>query len=84
MKGHALSRDNLGAIESEEGNYDHAVQHWMISAKMGYERSVNSIKVMFMKGRATKAQYGEALRGYQHAVEEMKNPQREAAKRLGK
>ena len=40
-------------------------------------------KVMFMKGHATKAQYAEALKGYQDAVEEMKSPQREEAKRLG-
>ena len=35
-----------------------------------------------MKGNATKAQYAEALRGYQQAVEEMKSPRREEAKRI--
>ena len=83
MKGHALSRHNLGAIEYGEGNYELAVQHYMISAKMGYEQSLNSIKRRFIKGRATKAQYAEALMGYQTAVEEMKSPQRDIAKRLG-
>ncbi|EJK56740.1 hypothetical protein THAOC_23314, partial [Thalassiosira oceanica] len=70
-------------FEFNEGNYDLAVQHWMISAKMGYENSLNAIKKMFMEGRATKAQYAEALRGYGDAVEEMKSHQREEAKRLG-
>ena len=65
------------------GTYDLAVQHWMISAKMGYEPSLNSVKVMFMGGHATKVQYAEALMGYRDAVEEMKSPQREEAKRLG-
>ena len=84
MKGHALSRHNLGYAEIHEGNYDLAVQHhYMISAKMGYEKSLNNIKKMFVKGHATKAQYAEALRGYQNAVEEMQSPQREEAKRLG-
>ena len=83
MEGCADSRNNLGAIDFGAGNYALAVQHYMISAKMGYERSLNSIKDMFMTGRATKAQYAEALREYQHAVEEMKSPQREEAKRLG-
>jgi len=52
----------------------------MISAKMGHERSLNGMKVMFMEGHATKAQYAEALKGYQTALEETKSPQREEAK----
>ena len=84
MKGHAKSRHNLGNVEYQNGNCEPAVQHLMISAKMGCEDSLNSIKGMFMKGRATKAQYAEALRGYGDAAEEMKSHQREEAKtRLG-
>ncbi|EJK70680.1 hypothetical protein THAOC_07942 [Thalassiosira oceanica] len=80
MKGHAASRHNLGAAEYQNGN---ALQHWMISAKMGYEQSLNFIKDMFKEGQATKAQYAEALLGYRDAVEETKSPQREEAKRAG-
>ena len=83
MKGHALSRHDLGSVEYENGNYNLAVQHLMISAKMGYEKSLNGIKEMFKRGHATKAQYAEALMGYRDAAEEMKSPQREEAKRLG-
>ncbi|EJK45510.1 hypothetical protein THAOC_35874 [Thalassiosira oceanica] len=83
MKGHAMGRHNLGVVEFNNGNYELAVQHWMISAKMGYERSLNDIKEMFMEGQATKAQYAEALRGFGDAVEEMKSHHREEAKRLG-
>ena len=84
MKGHVESRHSLGDVEfDDEGNYELALQHWMISAKMGYEESLDGIKKLFMSGHATKAQYAEALRGYQDAVEEMKSPQREEAKRLG-
>ena len=84
MKGHALSRHNLGVIELKERiNYELAMQHYMISAKMGYEKSLNAIKRRFMEGRATKAQYAEALRGYQTAVQDTKSPQREEAKRQG-
>ena len=36
-----------------------------------------------MKCQAIRAQYAEALKGYGDAVEEMKSPQREEAKRLG-
>ena len=79
MKGHAKSRHSLGIIEDHEL----ALQHIMISAKMGFEPSLNKIKDMFKDGDATKAQYAEALLGYRDAVEEMKSPQREEAKRLG-
>ncbi|EJK48561.1 hypothetical protein THAOC_32631 [Thalassiosira oceanica] len=82
MKGDVESRHNLGAVEYYNGNYELAVQHWMISAKMGHEKSLNDIKEMFKKGHATKAQYAEALLGYRDAVEEMKSHQREEAKRL--
>jgi len=55
----------------------------MISAKMGHENSLNSVKDLFKEGHATKAHYAEALLGYRDAVEEMKSPQREEAKLLG-
>jgi TPR repeat protein len=83
MKGHASSRHLLGVSEYNNKNYELAVQHWMISARMGHDGSLNKIKKMFTEGRATKAQYAEALIGYQDAVEETKSPQREEAKNLG-
>ncbi|EJK77267.1 hypothetical protein THAOC_00911 [Thalassiosira oceanica] len=83
MKGDAESRAVLGVAEYQNGNNELAVQHWMIAAKRGFEKSLNAIKDMFKEGQATKAQYAEALLGYRDAVEEMKSPQREEAKRLG-
>ena len=83
MEGYADSRDDLGFVEYENGNHELAVQHWMISAKMGFENSLKNMKIMFKDGHATKAQYAEALIGYRDAVEEMKSPQREEAKRRG-
>ena len=83
MEGCALSRHILGIAEYKGENDELAVQHWVISAKMGYEKPLNCIKTMFKKGDATEAQYAEALRGYQVAAEEMKSHHREEAKRLG-
>ena len=83
MKGDVESRHSLGIVEDNNGNYELALQHWMISAKMGFEGSLNAIKKMFKEGQANKAQYAEALLGYRDAVEEMKSPQREEAKRFG-
>jgi len=82
IKGHVFSRHMLGYNDFNNGDHELAVQHWMISAKMGHKKSLNVIKEMFMEGHATKEQYAEALRGYGDAVEEMKSHQREEAKRL--
>ncbi|EJK49743.1 hypothetical protein THAOC_31348 [Thalassiosira oceanica] len=71
-----------GLAELQAGNFENALQHFMISAKMGDEVSLNGIRGLLMDGLATKAQYAEALRGYQDAVKEVKSPQREEAKRL--
>ncbi|EJK47806.1 hypothetical protein THAOC_33455, partial [Thalassiosira oceanica] len=70
------SRFALGHFEDKSGNHELAVQHLLISAKMGLQKSLNEIKGMFMKGHATKAQYAEALKGYQNALEETMSPQR--------
>ena len=81
MKGDVQSRHLLGDVEYANGNYELAVQHLMISAKMGLENSLDFIKKMFMEGHATKTHYAEALVGYRDAAEEMKSTHREEAKR---
>ena len=83
MQGHVQSRHNLGHIEGQKENYDRAVRHFLISAKMGYEHSLESIKNAFTRGLATKGQYAEALKGFQDAEEETKSHDRDEAKRLG-
>ena len=82
MKGHAQARHNLGALDGQEGNFDSAVKHYLISAKMGLQDSVEMIERIFMFGSATKEQYAEALKGYRDAVEEMKSHDRDEAKAL--
>ena len=80
MQGHVVSRHNLGCIEGDKGNHDRAVRHFLISAKMGCNLSVEGIKRVFMSGHASKEQYAEALKGYQDAVEGMKSHDRDEAK----
>ena len=81
MLGHPNARHNLGCFECERGNYDRAVRHFLISAKLGDEGSLEAIKKLFTRGSATKSQYAEALKGYQNAIEEMKSPDRAEAKK---
>ena len=83
IQGDAESRHNLGCFEGDKGNYVRAVRHLLISANMGHQESLEIIKLLFMRGLATKEQYTEALRGYQIAVEEMKSHDRDEAERLG-
>ncbi|EJK74851.1 hypothetical protein THAOC_03444 [Thalassiosira oceanica] len=83
MQGHIESRVKLGTIEGKKGNHERAAKHFQISAKMGDERSLENIKRAYMAGFATKEQYGQALKGYQEALEEMKSHDRDEAKKLG-
>ena len=82
MKGHAEARCNLGINEYNRGNYERALRHFMISVKMGDINSSREINNMYKKGRATKVQYAEALKGCQDAMEEMKSPDRDEAKAI--
>ena len=80
MFGHVYARNTLGCHEGNAKNDDLALQHWMISARLGHEGSLQNIKTLFMEGFATKAEYAEALRGYQNAIEETSSPERDEAK----
>ena len=83
MQGHAEGRYDIGMAEAGKWNHDRAVRHWLISAKMGHNDSLEMIKKVFKAGFATKEQYAEALKGYQDAVAETKSHGRDEAKRLG-
>ena len=78
MQGHVKSRHQLGWVEGDKGNYDRTARHWTISAKMGDEDSVETIKKMSMGEIASKAQYAEAgvERVPQNAVEGTKSQSR--------
>ena len=81
ISGHVLARGYLGCTEWNAGNNDLALQHFLISAKLGDEQSLNTVKDFFMHGGpATKTDYAEALRGYQSAVEDMRSPDRDEAR----
>ena len=82
VKGDALARHNLSVIEHNARNYDLALQHFLIAAKLGHQDSLQNVKAFFMDGLATKADYADALRGHHSAVEEMRSPDRDEARHL--
>ena len=50
MKGDVNNRHELCVIEYNEEKYDLAVQHFMISANIGNQKSLTDIKDMFKRG----------------------------------
>ena len=79
-QGHDGARYFLGRQEHAIGNYKRAIRHYLISAKMGNEKSLEHVKDAFSAGLASKQQFAEALKGYQDSTEEMKSPERDQAK----
>ena len=83
-RGNVENKHNLGADEAfiKEGKRrpcSAALHHF---SQNGLQTFTDMIKGMFAHGQAAKAQYAEALKGYQDAVEEMKSPERDEAMRL--
>ena len=80
MLGHTGARYNLGVyLESNLGDYDRALKHWMIAVKDGNLNALDNIKCFYSKGFATKDDYAKALRDYQAYVDEIKTNQRDEA-----
>ena len=77
--GHPMARHNLGCLEREKGRVDRAATHWIIAAKLGDDRSLEAVKILFKAGHVTKEDFAAALRGHQAAVDATKSPQREEA-----
>ena len=75
--GHAPARHNLGCYEVQNGNIERAVKHFLISANLGYDRSVGAIRELHTRGSVSKEVYAKALRAYQDAVDATKSSQRE-------
>ena len=79
MGRHATSRHNLGTVEGRAGNWDRALNHFMIAAGSGYSDSVKCILHLYKHGHATKDDYTNALRAYQAYLEEIRSEQRDKA-----
>jgi len=78
--GHHMARHNLGAIEEEvNNNTERAVKHYIIAAKLGFEKSMKELWGQYSKGNITKEDLDDTLRTHHAAVNEMKSPQRKEA-----
>ncbi|EJK68018.1 hypothetical protein THAOC_10858 [Thalassiosira oceanica] len=77
IQGDIESRNSLGVNEINNGNYERAVKHFLIAAKMGNEVALGNVNKMFANGLATREQYAEALKGFQDSVDEMHSQERD-------
>ena len=75
--GHPVARHNLACMEGGNGQHNRAAKHFIIAAKLGYDKSLKCVKEMYKAGVVSKEDFGTVLRGYQAAIEATKSPQRE-------
>ena len=66
-------------MESGNGLIDRAVKHWIIATNLGYDASLDALKMGYKRGFVSKEDFAAALRGHQAAVDATKSPQREVA-----
>ena len=79
--GHFAARHNLGCVEVENGQHNRAAKHFIIAAKLGYDKSLECVKELFKAGHVSKEDFTAALRGYQTVIEATKSPQRREAEK---
>jgi len=77
--GHPEARHNLACYEEGNGRIDRAVKHFIIAANLGYDLSIQVLKMCYKGGKVSKEDFAAALRRHQAAVDATKSPQREAA-----
>ena len=79
INGSVMARHNLGADESNAGNYHRAFKHLILSARAGYKPSLDAVKLGYKNGYVTKEEYANVLREYQKSQDEAKSDARDEA-----
>ena len=79
MNGHVNARQNLGTFEGQTGNYQRAMKHFIIAARVGSKRSLDFVKKGYIHGDVTKEEYANTLREYQKSRDEMTSEARDKA-----
>ena len=78
IAGHPIARYNLACFEGPFRT-DRAVKHFTIAAKLGYDKSLESLKDLYEVGIVSEEDFAAALRGHKAAIDATKSPQREEA-----
>eukprot|EP00984_Skeletonema_dohrnii_P015736 scaffold6862_cov92-Skeletonema_dohrnii-CCMP3373.AAC.2 len=79
IAGHPDARYNLAIKEGRNKRFDRAVKHFIISANLGHDGSIQALKECYKDGLVSKEDFAAALRVHQAAEDATKSPQRDAA-----
>ena len=82
IAGHPQARFNLGNHGHRNNEIDRAVKHWIISASLGLDESIQALKGYYKNGLVSKDDFAAALRAHKAAVDATKSPQREEAEKV--
>ena len=77
--GSPYARHNLGWMAAQNGQHDGALKHFIIAAKLGYDKSLELVEELHKDGYVSKDDFAAALRGHKAAIVATKSPQREEA-----
>ena len=77
--GNFRARYALGCREAENGRCDRAIKHMAIATSLGYDKSLEFLKMNYAIGIVTKEEFDAAFRAHKAAVDATKSPQRVAA-----
>ena len=75
--GHPRARYNLAYHDQKNGNIERAVKHAIISAKLGYEESMQELWKFYSAGNITKDELESTLRAHKAAIDATKSAQRD-------
>ena len=77
--GHPGARHTLGLMEQRRLRMDRAAKHYIIAAKLGYDRSLECVKDLYKSLIINKEDFAAALRGHHAAIKAARSAQREEA-----
>ena len=78
--GHADARYNLASYEWSNYNFNRALKHWVIAAKLGHTESMQTLERSFtLSNLLGEEDFISILDAFQTAVDASTSPQREAA-----
>jgi len=78
--GNDYARYNLGIIDFQNGNFDRAMKHWMISAMRGLDEPLENLKKNYIKGYLSKDDLEKALLAHKASQDDMKSEHRDWVK----
>jgi TPR repeat protein len=92
MAGHEVARCNLGVIESESGNMDRALKHWVIAASTGQCKAMDTfrrlyelqlptnpnVRISFKQDEMSRDTFEATLAAYNKSCAEMRSEARDS------